>query len=62
MGGNYSKLDHMNDSLHAMKIKDERNIAKHGNSQNLKYVPRRHVTKPGSVTTTKELTGKKNGQ
>ena len=61
MGGNNSKLDHLNDSRDVMMIRDERNNAKNGNSQKLEYVPRRHVTKSGSATTTKKSASQKKG-
>lgn len=61
MGGQNSKLDHLQDSRDVMMKRDEnRMIAKHGNSETLGYIPRREPNKSGSVVMmTKESTSQK---
>ena len=61
MGGQNSKLDHLQDSRDVMMKRDEnRMIAKHGNSETLGYIPRRGSNKSGSVVMmTKESTSQK---
>ena len=61
MGGQNSKLDHLQDSRDVMMKRDQNRIAKDGNSQTLYYIRPGHknIKSASAVMTAKDSTSKK---
>ena len=61
MGGQNSKLDHLQDSRDVMMKRDQNRVAKDGNSQTLCYIRPGHknIKSASAVMTTKDSTSEK---